>query len=229
MYTLKKTPLYTSHQWIQSSFPHRSCNHCPAGHSGPFPTTAVCSAWYGSWIAECVTLLTHRWASGPVHAYMHFILLDWCWHKTSTLTVFDLVFGFLVKKHIADFVLHIYTITSVATRSTNNTIWAKKQNKTEHKKGSWSLVKLTENDYKPLLLFCLCFYCYGIYFLSSIFLMNCSGMIRFIMIHFCAVFAKVTWCLLSSATRRFHSSSVISAPVSVGSPTAAVLSASVET
>lgn len=35
----------------------------------------------------------------PVHAYMHFILLNWCWHKTSTLTVFDLIFGFLVKKN----------------------------------------------------------------------------------------------------------------------------------
>jgi len=33
-----------------------------------------------------------------------------------------------------------------------------------------------------------------------------------------------TWCLLSSATRRFHSSSVISAPVSAVSPTASVLS-----
>lgn len=62
---------------------------------------------------------------------------------------------------------------------------------------------------------------YVIYFISTNFLMNCFGMILFIMTHFYAVFlAEVTWCLLSSATRRFHSSSVMS----VGSPTAAVLS-----
>lgn len=52
--------------------------------------------------------------------------------------------------------------------------------------------------------------------------------IRGILIDFCPVYAKPTWCLLSSATRRFHSSSVISAPVSVDSPTAADLSAPIK-
>uniref|UniRef100_A0A087XPJ5 Uncharacterized protein n=1 Tax=Poecilia formosa TaxID=48698 RepID=A0A087XPJ5_POEFO len=37
------------------------------------------------------------------------------------------------------------------------------------------------------------------------------------------IFSTVSWCLLSSATRRFHSSSVISASASADSPTAASL------